>query len=135
MTAPGERAIARRPSLRTISSRRKPRLLNAERADGEETNKAREDVRIASGKIESLTAKLSDLRHTESKSQNSRCSAMAYAGVVMGKAAQIALVPRHYACRQLESRSCTTKNLLICTIGTQTASSAFEAGNLGITMR
>src|SRR5580692_220927 len=51
----------------------KTRLVNAERSLREkETKKAREEVRIATGKIATLTTKLSDLRRSETTASDNR---------------------------------------------------------------
>src|SRR5271169_4355079 len=60
----------------------KTRLVTAERSLKEkETKKAREDVRIAGNKIETLTAKLSDLRSSEPQEQDNRIFPMVYAEI------------------------------------------------------
>src|SRR5882757_1111314 len=62
----------------------KTRLVNAERSlKQKETKKAREEVRIATNKIETLTTKLSDLRRAETKSEDNRIFPMVYAGVIV----------------------------------------------------
>jgi len=62
----------------------KTRLVNAERSlMGKETKKAREDVRIATSKIETLTAKLADLRRSEPKSEDSQIFPMVYTGIII----------------------------------------------------
>ncbi len=78
----------------------KTRLVNAGRLlNDKESKKAREEVRIATSKIESLTAKLSDLRRTEPKSRDNRVFPMMYAGVIVKYAGQNVLVPMRYSCR------------------------------------
>jgi putative SOS response-associated peptidase YedK len=78
----------------------KTRLVNAERSlQTKETKKAREDVRIATTKIESLTSKLSDLRRSESKSRDNRIFPMVYAGVIVRQGADNVLTPMRYFCR------------------------------------
>jgi hypothetical protein len=58
--------------------------LDAERSlKVKETKKAREDVRIATTKIETLTTKLSDLKRSEPTSEDNRIFSMVYAGVIM----------------------------------------------------
>src|ERR1700675_4426582 len=67
----------------------KTRLVNAERSLNEkETKKAREDVRIATNKIDALTTKFADLRRTEPKSQDNRIFPMVYAGVIVRQAGE-----------------------------------------------
>src|ERR1700692_2786232 len=59
--------------LETELFSQKTRLANAERSLHEkETKKAREDVRIATTKIETLTLKLSDLRRGDMQSRDNR---------------------------------------------------------------
>ena len=78
----------------------KTRLVNADRAlKVKETKKAREDVRIATSKIESLTAKLFDLRRTEPMARDNRVFPLVYAGVIVKQAGDNVLVPMRYACR------------------------------------
>src|SRR5208337_3298839 len=64
-----------------------------------ETKKAREDVRIAGNKIESLTAKLSDLRRLEPLLRDNRIFPMVYAGVIIERDAEKLLTPMRYFCR------------------------------------
>jgi putative SOS response-associated peptidase YedK len=78
----------------------KTRLVNAERSLLEkEAKKAREDVRIATNKIETLTTKLSDLRRSEAKSSDNRIFPMVYAGVIIKQEGQNVLTPMRYFCR------------------------------------
>lgn len=78
----------------------KTRLVNAQRSlKAKETKKAREDVRIASNKIEALTAKLSDLRRTETAARDNRIFPMVYAGVIIQRDGQTLLTPMRYFCR------------------------------------
>jgi putative SOS response-associated peptidase YedK len=78
----------------------KTRLVNAERSLMEkETKKAREDVRIATTKIETLTTKLSDLRRSETSPDDNRIFPMAYAGVIIKQDGQNVLTPMRYFCR------------------------------------
>jgi putative SOS response-associated peptidase YedK len=78
----------------------KTRLVNAERSLKEkETKKAREDVRIATNKIETLTTKLSDLRRSETTSTDNRIFPMVYAGVIIKQDGQNVLTPMRYFCR------------------------------------
>jgi putative SOS response-associated peptidase YedK len=78
----------------------KTRLANAERSlMTKETKKAREDVRIAVSKIESITAKLADLRRSEPNSQDNRIFPMVYAGVIVRHEGENLLTPMRYACR------------------------------------
>src|ERR1700688_4680921 len=78
----------------------KTRLVNAERSLKEkETKKAREDVRIATSKIETLTTKLSDLRRSETTASDNRIFPMVYAGVIIKQGGQNVLTPMRYFCR------------------------------------
>jgi putative SOS response-associated peptidase YedK len=78
----------------------KTRLVNAARSLNEkETKKAREDVRIATSKIESLTTKLTNLRSTETKEEDNRIFPLVYAGVIVKKDGQNLLTPMRYHCR------------------------------------
>jgi putative SOS response-associated peptidase YedK len=78
----------------------KTRLVNAQRSLKEkETKKAREDARIATNKIETLAAKLTDLRRTEPKSVDNRIFPMVYAGVIVRKQGHNVLTPMRYFCR------------------------------------
>src|SRR3979490_515158 len=64
----------------------KTRLVNAERSiKAKETKQARDDVRIATTKIATLTTKLADLRRTEPNSEDNRIFPMVYAGVIVKK--------------------------------------------------
>ena len=78
----------------------KTRLVNAERSlTQKETKKAREDVRIATTKIEMLTGKLSNLRNTEPNEEDNRIFPFVYAGVIVKKDGQNLLTPMRYHCR------------------------------------
>jgi putative SOS response-associated peptidase YedK len=78
----------------------KTRLVNAERLLKErETKKAREEVRIATNKIETLTTKLRDLRRTETSPEDNRIFPMVYAGVIIKQDGQNLLTPMRYFCR------------------------------------
>jgi hypothetical protein len=78
----------------------KTRLVTAERSlKTKETKKSREDVRIATNKIASLTEKLSDLRRSEPKVRDNRIFPMVYAGVIVKQNGENLLRPMRYACR------------------------------------
>jgi len=78
----------------------KTRLVNAERElKTKETKKSREDVRIATSKIAALTAKLSDVRRTESKARDNRIFPMVYGGMIIRQDGHNLLTPMRYACR------------------------------------
>jgi putative SOS response-associated peptidase YedK len=78
----------------------KTRLVNAERSLREkETKKAREDVRIATNKIETLSTKLTQLRSLEPNEEDNRIFPLVYAGVIVRKEGQNLLTPMRYHCR------------------------------------
>lgn len=78
----------------------KTRLVNAERSlTVKETKKAREDVRIASGKIEALSKKLTDLRRSEPVPDDNRIFPFVYAGVIIRQNGENILTPMRYHCR------------------------------------
>ena len=78
----------------------KTRLANAERSlKDKDTKKAREDVRIATDKIEALGSKLADLGRTEPRSRDDRIFPMVYAGVVVRRDGENVLTPMRYFCR------------------------------------
>jgi putative SOS response-associated peptidase YedK len=79
---------------------KKTRLVNAERSlTQKETKKAREDVRVATTKIETLTGKLSNLRNTEPNEEDNRIFPFVYTGVIVKKDGQNLLTPMRYHCR------------------------------------
>jgi putative SOS response-associated peptidase YedK len=78
----------------------KTRLVNADRAlKSKETKKAREDVRIATRKIETLTQKLSDLRRSEPIQEDNRIFPLVYCGVIIKSDGENVLTPMRYTCR------------------------------------
>jgi putative SOS response-associated peptidase YedK len=78
----------------------KTRLANGQRSLKEkETKKAREDVRIATSKIETLTAKLSQLRTSEPNEEDNRIFPFVYSGVIVKQDGQYLLTPMRYHCR------------------------------------
>jgi putative SOS response-associated peptidase YedK len=78
----------------------KTRLVNAERSLKEkETKKAREDVRIATTKIETLSTKLTRLRSSEPNDEDNRIFPFVYTGVIVKKDGQNLLTPMRYHCR------------------------------------
>ena len=79
----------------------KTRLVNAQRSLKEkETKKAREDVRIAGTKIETLATKLSSLRNSAPNEEDNRIFPFVYTGVIVKKDGQNLLTPMRYFCRQ-----------------------------------
>ena len=78
----------------------KTRLSNAERSlKLKETKKAREDVRIATAKIATLSTKLSDLHSSELKPDDNRIFPFVYAGVIVRESGENLLTPMRYFCR------------------------------------
>jgi putative SOS response-associated peptidase YedK len=78
----------------------KTRLVNAQRSlQQKETKKAREDVRIATAKIEALTTKLADQRRRETEPRDNRIFPMVYAGVIVKHEGRNLLTPMRYFCR------------------------------------
>jgi putative SOS response-associated peptidase YedK len=78
----------------------KTRLVSAQRLLTEkETKKAREEVRIAAGKIAALSSKLSGLRSLEPHPDDNRIFPFVYAGVITRKDGQNLLTPMRYFCR------------------------------------
>ena len=78
----------------------KTRLVNAERSLKEkDTKKAREDVRIATAKIATLSTKLSALRSAELTPEDNRIFPFVYAGVIVREGGQNLLTPMRYHCR------------------------------------
>jgi putative SOS response-associated peptidase YedK len=78
----------------------KTRLVTAERSlKTKETKQCREDVRIATNKIASLSEKLSDLRRNEPKARDNRIFPIVYASVIVKQNGENLLRPMRYACR------------------------------------
>ena len=78
----------------------KTRLANAARSlQDKETKKAREDVRIATHKIDTLAGKLTDLRRLDLKARDNRIFPMVHAGVIIRQGAHQVLTPMRYFCR------------------------------------
>lgn len=78
----------------------KTRLVNAERLlRDKEVKKAREDVRISSSKIATLTTKLSNLHATDIQPDDNRIFPMVYAGVIVKDGDHNVLTPMRYFCR------------------------------------
>jgi putative SOS response-associated peptidase YedK len=84
----------------------KTRLVNAERSlKTKETKKAREDIRIATAKIETLSTKLTRLRSAEPNEEDDRIFPFVYAGVIVKKDGHKLLTPMRYHCRPAGKRS------------------------------
>jgi len=78
----------------------KTRLVNAERSlSVKDTKRAREEVRIATAKIATLTVKLSDLHRIEPVPDDNRIFPMVYAGVIVRQGSENVLTPMRYFCR------------------------------------
>ena len=78
----------------------KKRLADAERSlQTKETKKAREDVRIATDKIQTYLHRLTDVRRTEPKENDSRIFPMTYAPVIANFDGGLQVVPMRYTCR------------------------------------
>jgi putative SOS response-associated peptidase YedK len=78
----------------------KTRLVGAQRSLQEkETKKAREDERIATNKIASLSAKLADLHRVEPMPADNRIFPMVHAGVIVRQDGNNLLTPMRYFCR------------------------------------
>jgi putative SOS response-associated peptidase YedK len=78
----------------------KTRLVNAQRLLKEkETKKARDDVRISTNKIETLSTKLALLRSSEPDEEDNRIFPFVYAGVIVKKDGENLLTPMRYHCR------------------------------------
>jgi putative SOS response-associated peptidase YedK len=78
----------------------KTRLVSGLRSLQEkETKKAREDVRIATTKIETLSDKLSRLRSSDPDEEDNRIFPFVYAGVIVKQNGQNLLTPMRYHCR------------------------------------
>ena len=78
----------------------KTRLVAAQRSlQAKETKKAREDERIATNKIASLSAKLADLHRVEALPADNRIFPMVHAGVIVREDGNNLLTPMRYFCR------------------------------------
>lgn len=78
----------------------KKRLADAERSlQTRETKKARDDVRIATNKIQTYIERLSDARRTASEERDTRIFPMTYAPVVANIDGRLQVVPMRYTCR------------------------------------
>lgn len=64
-----------------------------------ETKKAREDVRIATKKIQTLLDRLTDLRRSEPVQDDERIFPLSYVPVLVQKNGETIVVPMRYACR------------------------------------
>jgi putative SOS response-associated peptidase YedK len=80
--------------------KQKKRLSDATRSlQTKETKKAREDVRIATDKIESYRERLSDLKRAEPVANDARIFPMTFAPVIVGNRGKRVIRPMRYTCR------------------------------------
>jgi hypothetical protein len=78
----------------------KKRLAECERSlQTKETTKARDDVRIATNKIETYLDRLADARRSGPKERDSRIFPMVYAPVVANIDGRLQIAPMRYTCR------------------------------------
>jgi putative SOS response-associated peptidase YedK len=78
----------------------KTRFANAQRQLKEkETKKAREDVRISTNKIETLSTRLTELRSSEPNEEDNRIFPFVHAGVIIKQDGQNLLTAMRYHCR------------------------------------
>ena len=73
--------------------------MPSDRSGKKETKRAREEARIATGKIATLSTKLSDLRSSDLKPDDDRIFPFVYTGVIVSKDGQNLLTPMRYHCR------------------------------------
>src|ERR1700722_1174898 len=64
-----------------------------------ETKKAREEIRIASNKIQTFLDRLADLRRTQPNNEDARIFPMTYAPVLISEEGKRVIRPMRYACR------------------------------------
>ena len=64
-----------------------------------DTKKAREEIRIATTKVQTLLDRLSDLRRTEPNNEDARIFPMMYAPVLVREEEKVRIRPMRYACR------------------------------------
>jgi putative SOS response-associated peptidase YedK len=78
----------------------KKRVADAERSlQTKETKKARDDVRIATNKIQTYMDRLSDVRRTAPEERDTRIFPMTYAPVLANIDGRLQVVPMRYTCR------------------------------------
>jgi hypothetical protein len=77
----------------------RPHRTNAAFASSEEAAPAREDVRIASDRIENHVERLSDLKRTASRPNDTRIFPMTYAPVIVNEGGRKVIRPMRYTCR------------------------------------
>lgn len=78
----------------------KKRLADAERSlQTKETKKAREDVRIATSKIENYLERLADAKRIQPEERDTRIFPMVYAPVIANIEGRLQVVPMRYTCR------------------------------------
>lgn len=80
--------------------KQKKRLADAQRSLKEkETKKAREDVRIATNKIESYVERLADLKRSDARPDDGRIFPMYFAPVIVTEEGRRIIRPMRYTCR------------------------------------
>jgi putative SOS response-associated peptidase YedK len=80
--------------------KQKKRLADATRSlQTKETKKAREDVRIATDKIDTYLERLADLERTDSRPNDGRIFPMTYAPVIVSVEGRRVIRPMRYTCR------------------------------------
>jgi hypothetical protein len=80
--------------------KQKKRLADATRSlQTKETKKGREDVRIATNKIENYLERLSDLKRTEPRENDGRIFPMTFAPVIVDEQGKRVIRPMRYTCR------------------------------------
>ncbi|KFN48266.1 SOS response-associated peptidase family protein [Arenimonas composti] len=95
-----ELAAAREAELQQELFRQSRRVADAERAlQTRVTKKAQEDLRIGSGKVGQLRARLADLHRSTPNAQDSRIYPGWYAPVMIQRDGVRSLVPMRYQCR------------------------------------
>ena len=80
--------------------RQKKRLADAQRSLKEkETKKARDDVRIATNKIDAYVERLTNLRRTDFRDTDERIFPRYYAPIVIRDGSRLVIRPMRYQCR------------------------------------
>ena len=92
------KALGTRWETEVFAQRR--RLVDAEESlQSKETKRAREDVRIATKKIQTFLDRLADLRRTEPGEDDGRIFPMTYAPVLVQHRGRTIITPMRYTCR------------------------------------
>ena len=91
---------SKRAEWETEIFKQRARLGAAEESpQSKETKKAREDVRIAKGKIQTLLERLADLQRTVPNNEDARIFPLSYAPVLINESGRTIIRPMRYACR------------------------------------